>query len=317
MPVENTNLRIMRGTLAAGVYSTAFLAAFLLTGHAQQPMAITDGVYSIAQASRGQQLYQDECVICHGNTLQGEVGPPLSGDQFLSIWSERPLTDLVDKIHNTMPPENSAPVSRQRSLALSAYVLQASRFPSGTADLTDAALPHLSFPPVSTPSDRTAANSPLPTATANLAQLMRAITFPASNAIFNVQLKDPGAETPPPPGSRPFDYVEWGATVYPGWQAIDLAALALVESTPLFLLPSRRCENGRPVPVDRTDWQEYTAALVDAGRAAYRASQSRNVEAVISIADTLNDACANCHAVYRDVGSEGSGTGAERCPQIP
>ncbi|MEE2791253.1 MAG: hypothetical protein VX453_06450, partial [Acidobacteriota bacterium] len=201
--------------------------------------------------------------------------------------------------------------------ALSAYVLQASRFPAGTTDLTDAALPQLSFPPVSNSPDPTALNSPLPTATANLAQLMRAITFPASNAIFNVQLKDPGSETPPPPGSRPFDYVEWGATVYPGWQAIDLAALALIESTPLFLLPGRRCENGRPVPVDRTDWQEYTAGLVDAGRAAYRASQSRDVEAVINVADTLNDACANCHAVYRDVGSEGSGVGADRCPQIP
>jgi len=146
---------------------------------------------------------------------------------------------------------------------------------------------------------------------------MRSITFPASNAIFNVQLKDPGAETPPPPGSRPFDYVEWGATVYPGWQALDLAALALVESTPLFLLPGRRCENGRPVPVDRTDWQDYTAALVEAGRAAYRASQSRNAEALVSIAETLNDACANCHAVYRDIGSEGSGVGADRCPQLP
>ena len=109
MAVEDTNLRTMRGTLAAGVYPTVFLTAFLLPGHAQQPVALTDGVYSIAQASRGQQLYRDECVTCHGDTLQGQVGPPLTGDQFLSFWSERPVTDLVDKIHNTMPPETSGP----------------------------------------------------------------------------------------------------------------------------------------------------------------------------------------------------------------
>ena len=146
---------------------------------------------------------------------------------------------------------------------------------------------------------------------------MRAIAFPASNIVFNVQIKDPSADTPPPTGSRSFDFVEWGSTVYPGWEAIDLAALALAESAPLFLVPGRRCENGRPVPVDRADWQEFTEALVEAGRAAYRASQSRSLDAVIEVTDQLNDACDNCHQVYRDVGAEGRGVGADRCRQDP
>ncbi len=140
---------------------------------------------------------------------------------------------------------------------------------------------------------------------------------PASNIVFNVQIKDPGAEVPPPTGTRPFDFVEWGDTVYPGWEAIDLAALAVAESAPLFLVPGRRCENGRPVPVDRADWQEYTAAVVEAGRAAYRASQSRDWDAVIAVTDQLNEACANCHVVYRDVGAEGRGVGADRCRKDP
>ena len=154
--------------------------------------------------------------------------------------------------------------------------------------------------------------------TANLAQLMRSITFPNSNVIFNVQIKDPGAQPRPQPGATPFDYVEWDRLSirdYPGWQAIDLAALALVESTPLFLVSWRRCENGRPGPVDRADWQQYTEALVEGGRAVYRASQSRSVDAVIQVADQLNDACANCHKVYRDAGAEGSGLGTDRCRQ--
>ena len=146
---------------------------------------------------------------------------------------------------------------------------------------------------------------------------MRAIAFPASNTVFNVQIKDPGADIPPPTGSRSFDFVEWGTTVYPGWEAIDLAALALAESAPLFLAPGRRCENGRPVPVEREDWQEFTEALVEAGRAAYQASQSRSRDAVIAVTDQLNDACDNCHAVYRDAGAEGRGVGADRCRQEP
>ena len=290
---------------------------FVLTGHAEQLRTVTEGVYSGAQATRGQHMYQAECVTCHGDALEGNVGPPLAGDSFLSVWSARPLVDLVNKIHNTMPPEASAPRSRQQSIDLAAYILQAATFPSGPAELSDAMLRQFVLPTARTSAPPAVARALSFAPTANLAQLMRSVTFPNSNVIFNVQIKDPGAQPRPQPGATPFDYVEWGSTVYPGWQAIDLAALALVESASLFLVPGRRCENGRPVPVDRTDWQQYTEALVEGGRAAYRASQSRSVAAVIEIADQLNDTCANCHMVYRDAGAEGNGLGTDRCRQNP
>jgi hypothetical protein len=140
---------------------------------------------------------------------------------------------------------------------------------------------------------------------------MRGITFPNANILFNVQVKDPAAHKPEMP--VPFDYVQWGTTVYYGWQAVDQAALALIETAPLFLVPGRRCENGRPVPVDKADWKQYTAALVDVGRAAFKASQSRSMDAVVDVASQLNDACANCHKVYRDGTAEGQGRGATRC----
>jgi hypothetical protein len=148
-------------------------------------------------------------------------------------------------------------------------------------------------------------------AAGNLAQLMRAVTFPNANILFNVQVKDPAKDKPAMP--IPFDYVLWGSTVYYGWQAVDQAALALVETTPLFLVAGRRCENGRPVPVGRDDWKKYTAALVEAGKAAYTAAQSRNVDTVNKIAERLNETCANCHKVYRDGAKEGSVAGATRC----
>ena len=149
------------------------------------------------------------------------------------------------------------------------------------------------------------------TPTANLAQYMRAITFPNANIIFNVQVKEPITARPASP--IPFDYVIWGNAQYYGWQAVDQAALALIESTPLFMMPGRRCENGQPVPLDRPDWKPMVNALVEAGQAAYRASQSRDVDAVVKVAEQVNDACANCHKKYRDVGAEGSGAGAARC----
>ena len=302
-------------TAVAVCIAVALAGTFALGAHARQAPGVTDGVYAAGQAERGREVYEAQCAICHGAALEGSVGPPLAGDRFLSIWSARPLLELVDKIQHTMPLRAPAPLSRQESLDLAAYTLQAGGYPAGQAALTDAALPGIVLP--TAPSAYAAPGDVFLAPSANLAQLMRSIAFPASNIIFNVQIKDPSADVPGPTGARSFDYVEWGATVYPGWEAIDLAALALAESAPLFLAPGRRCENGRPVPVDRPDWQEFTAAVVEAGRAAYRASQSRDWDAAIEVTDQLNAACDNCHQVYRDVGAEGRGVGADRCRQDP
>jgi hypothetical protein len=118
----------------------------------------------------------------------------------------------------------------------------------------------------------------------------------------------------------PFDYVLWGMTQYYGWQAVDQAALALIETTPLFLLPGRRCENGRPVPIGKADYQQTTQALIDLSKELYRISQARNADALAGQAERLNEACDACHRVYRDVSatgksiSEGS-VSADRCRQ--
>ena len=141
---------------------------------------------------------------------------------------------------------------------------------------------------------------------------MRAIAFPNANILFNLQLKDPGNQPKKPLASSPFDYVEWGATVYPGWLAVDQAAVALAESAPLLLTPGRRCQNGKFAPVDRADWKQYVAGLVEVAKLAHRQSQARNYDAFIDISEKLNDACANCHKVYRDKGGT-EGSGAARC----
>ena len=290
---------------------TALIGAISFVAYAEQARTIADRVYADAQAARGQKIYQAQCLACHGEALDGAVGPPLAGDGFLATWSARSLADLVDKIEKTMPPLQPGSVSRAQAIDLAAFILRSGRFPAGPTELGQSALGAIAFPGARIPSAPASAGSASIAAAGNLAQLMRGVTFPNANIVFNVQVKDPGTSKPAVP--VPFDYVLWGATVYYGWQAVDQAALALIETTPLFLLPGRRCENGRPAPVDRADWRQYTAALVDAGRAAYKASQSRNVDAVIKVAEQLNAACDNCHKVYRDGGKEGTSAGAARC----
>jgi mono/diheme cytochrome c family protein len=286
------------------------LALSIALAEAQQTRSIADRVYSEPQAARGQQLYQAQCVTCHGGALEGVVGPPLAGDGFLAVWSARTLADLVNKIEQTMPPQQPGSLSRVQAIELSSFMLRAGKFAAGAADLGPAELGQVAFPTRTSAAVASTGASSFAVA-GNLAQVMRGVTFPNANILFNVQVKDPAKDKPAMP--IPFDYFLWGSTVYFGWQAVDQAALMLVETTPLFLLPGRRCENGRPVPVDRADWKQFTAALVDVGRAAYTAAQSRNADAVNKVAERLNETCANCHKVYRDGAREGNTSGASRC----
>lgn len=280
--------------------------ALSCAAQAGQLRSITEGVYSAGQATRGQQIYKEQCLGCHGDAMQGSIGPPLAGDAFLGNWSARSLTAFVDKIQKTMPFNTPGSLSRQQSVDLTAYILQSGKFAAGSGDLSEAMLSQIAFPTVRA----AAASASAPEG--NLAELMRAIAFPNANIIFNTQLKDPGAQPKKTLAQSPFDYVEWGATIYPGWLAVDQAAVAIAESAPLLLTPGRRCQNGRPAPMDRADWKQYVAALIDVGKLAHQVSQKRDYDAFMEISEKLNDACANCHKVYRDKGGT-EGSGATRC----
>jgi S-disulfanyl-L-cysteine oxidoreductase SoxD len=307
------NRQGLRYAICVVFCSYALFGALSLT--AQAPRSITEGAYSVGQAARGQQLYKAQCAGCHGNAMEGTSGPPLVGDNFLANWSGQPLANLIGKIQKSMPFNLPGSLSRGQSTDLAAYLLQAGKFPPGQAELSEAALAQIVFPTArisAAASVANAAGAALPPPEGNLAELMRAIAFPNANIIFNVQLKDPGAQTKKQPAAAPFDYVEWGSTVYPGWLSIDQAAVAITETAPLLLTPGRRCQNGRPVPVDRADWKQYVKELGEVGKLARRTSQARNYEAFIEVSEKLNDACANCHKVYRDKGGT-EGSGATRC----
>jgi mono/diheme cytochrome c family protein len=268
-----------------------------------------EGVYSSEQAKRGQAVYKERCSPCHGDTLGGGLAPPLTGDEFMRTWGTQPLSDLANKIRNTMPQDKPATLTAQQSADIVAYLLQAGKFPAGRAELgaDEAALKQITFltapAPGATP--QTARSAPQGLSfppSANLAQLMRGMLFPTSNLIFNVQTNDPSArkKSDLQSGTSGFSWVDWGADIYAPWELVDYAALAIAEAAPLLLTPGRRCENGKPVPVDQADWVKLTLEMAEAGRVAYKASQSRNQEVVSDATNQLSESCLNCHVVYRD-----------------
>jgi mono/diheme cytochrome c family protein len=306
--VDMSSKRFWSRVVGVSALSCA-LAASGADLRAQQSRTVGDGVYSAAQATRGQGLFKETCASCHGPALAGLSAPPLTGPSFLENWSPDPLADLLEKIQKTMPETAPGSLTRAQAADILAFILQTGKFPAGTADLSadEAALKLVRWPaggsaPAAAAS---AAGTPslkgLPMGT--LAQVMRGIFFPSSNIIFNAQGTDPGAPKPAFDASANkggFSWVDWQGGIYSGWQVVDFAAVALAEAAQLMLTPGRKCENGRPVPIEREDWKKYTQDMVDAGAAAYKASQTRNQDAVIEATNAVSDACLNCHVAYRD-----------------
>jgi mono/diheme cytochrome c family protein len=104
---------------------------------AQAPAtSVTAGVYSAAQAKRGQTAYNDSCAKCHLDDLSGgATSPPLQGPEFMSNWKGKPLAALFDEIRMTMPFDSPGSLTAAQYADVLAYVLSANKFPAGEKEL--------------------------------------------------------------------------------------------------------------------------------------------------------------------------------------
>jgi hypothetical protein len=137
--------------------------------------------------------------------------------------------------------------------------------------------------------------------TGTLAQIMRGIYFPNSNVIFDVQKNDPAAPKKPAGGNPESALSAYGNT-YSGWEAVENAAIALTDGVDLILKPGRLCQNGKPVPLQRADFQKFATNMRTAGLKVLEAARAKNQEKVSDATNDLADACLSCHEVYRDAG---------------
>ena len=54
--------------------------------NAQESLSVWNGVYTTAQAERGQLVYAGQCSRCHGENLGGNRAYPLAGAPFISSF---------------------------------------------------------------------------------------------------------------------------------------------------------------------------------------------------------------------------------------
>jgi mono/diheme cytochrome c family protein len=95
------------------------------------------GIYTKAQAARGERLYAESCARCHApNLMGGEGSPALAGDEFLARWTGKTVADLFERTRKTMPTDDPASLSRQQYADLVAYLFNANAFPPGQLELS-------------------------------------------------------------------------------------------------------------------------------------------------------------------------------------
>ena len=124
---------------ALAVSALSFVASGSTSARRVEPThTVWDSVYTDSQTTRGDSLYRQTCVKCHGAELAGgNDGSPLVGDPFLGNWDGQSLDQLYDRIRNSMPPDNPKSIPRDQVADILAFVLAKNRFPAGARPLTD------------------------------------------------------------------------------------------------------------------------------------------------------------------------------------
>ena len=119
---------------------------------AEQPASSAPpAAYTVEQAARGDVLYEEQCVSCHGpiRAFIPEMAALLGDHTFRSNWRGRPLGDLFGMIIETMPQDAPGTLTPEETASLVAFILHGNRVPAGETELPHdpAALAAIPFDP--------------------------------------------------------------------------------------------------------------------------------------------------------------------------
>ena len=121
-------------TRNAVIASLVFVQTLILVS--AQGKTTTDGVYSEAQAKRGEAVYTKACASCHQADLSGDgQTPALTGKDFNADWNDQSLGDLFDRTRISMPADKPGSLPPAEVADVIAFLLKKSTFPAGSSEL--------------------------------------------------------------------------------------------------------------------------------------------------------------------------------------
>ena len=122
------------------VFLCLFVAVPVIEARPQAPVkTVLDGVFSEAQAKRGEAAYAANCGLCHGADLEGISAPELIGTHFLERWREDMLDTIYNYIKDNMPQGRAPDAPRIPDtdyLDILTHILNVNGFRAGASDLT-------------------------------------------------------------------------------------------------------------------------------------------------------------------------------------
>ena len=123
-------MRVVRASLVLALFAGIAAAA-------QDVRSVWDGVYTDEQAKRGEAIYFERCVRCHGPAYMGgtDGAGPLIGPTFNGNWNNVPLDQMLDRVRLTMPMDKPASMSRQQTADALAFILSVNKMPAGKTEL--------------------------------------------------------------------------------------------------------------------------------------------------------------------------------------
>ena len=86
------------------------------------------GVYSAAQATRGEETYMAICVACHPRGTYTTTA-------FKTAWTGRPLSELFDLVKEKMPKSDPGSLTPAEYAQAIAYLLKINDVPAGEHEL--------------------------------------------------------------------------------------------------------------------------------------------------------------------------------------
>jgi S-disulfanyl-L-cysteine oxidoreductase SoxD len=124
----------------------AIVVAAYSGAHAQAK-TVWDGVYTQAQAKRGEGVYTQQCATCHGDDLKGkedlkpDPSPSLTGPDLGISFDDVTLDMMADRIRTSMPKDKPNTLSREQVADVVAFILSKNGMPAGKTDLPGATEP--------------------------------------------------------------------------------------------------------------------------------------------------------------------------------
>jgi mono/diheme cytochrome c family protein len=114
-----------------------FASRLLVAQGAASGATVWDGVFTEAQASRGEAAYLRSCAACHKeDLLGGGTAPAVAGEEFFRRWNESTVDDVVQTMRSSMPQEAPNSLKAQVYVDIIVYLLKASGSPTGSEQLT-------------------------------------------------------------------------------------------------------------------------------------------------------------------------------------